>query len=96
MQRSLELHKIVARGAAHRGGRKDIPILTFLKHGTQKTLVKLKHLNFKHFLRFNTFKSFNTFSMYNTFGIYNTFNAFDTLTLLTHLITQTFLTVSKA
>ena len=56
MQRSLELHKIAARGAAHRGGRKDIPILTFLKHGTQKTLVKLKHLNFKHFLRFTTLK----------------------------------------
>ena len=56
MQRSLELHKIAARGAAHRGGRKDIPILTFLKHGTQKTLVKPKHLNFKHFLRFTTLK----------------------------------------
>ena len=87
MQRSLELHKIAARGAAHRGGRKDIPILTFLKHGTQKTLVKLKHLNFKHFLRFNTFKSFNTF------GIYDTFNAFDTITLLTYLVLKTHLTL---
>ena len=87
MQRSLELHKIAAGGAAHRGGRKDIPILTFLKHGTQKTLVKLKHLNFKHFLRFNTFKSFNTF------GIYNTFNAFDTLKLLTNLVLKTHLTL---